>query len=133
MRYMLVARSPSGVEERELRRHALHHSEYRIYAVGRPDGGWGGAPGRMARRSRAGRTQPGTTRSCGEYFCPGRAAIRTRAEGQRALRARRPPGCSPIARGPARQRAAMLLEQHQIVPVDELGLVHVAEDRLDLA
>ena len=83
VRYIMVARSSSGVENVTYQGMRCP-GEYRIYAVGRGEGTWGGRPS-------AWRPVPQDLRS-GEralsrrYFCPGRAAIQTSDEGARALR-----------------------------------------------
>ena len=43
VRYVLVARSRSGTENVTFEGLRCQ-GEYRVYAVGRPDGGWGGRP-----------------------------------------------------------------------------------------
>jgi hypothetical protein len=89
VRYTLVARSPSGVENISFEGLRCP-GEYRIYAVGRPDGGWGGRPSAwraVPRDERAGQRALSK-----RYFCPGRAAIRSAEEGVGALRAGGHPG-----------------------------------------
>lgn len=89
VRYTLVARSPAGVEN--ITFEGLRcQGEYRVYAVGRPEGGWGGQPSEwrpIPRNPNA--AQPMLAR---DYFCPGRAAVRTTAEAQQAVRAGGHPG-----------------------------------------
>jgi hypothetical protein len=98
VRYTLVARSPSGVEN--ITFEGLRCAgEYRVYAVGQPHGaGWSGRPGQwrpVPRDLRAG--QNALMR---RYFCPARAmAIRDAAEGAAALRA----GGHPGRQGPSEQ------------------------------
>ena len=83
VRYVLVARSRSGTENVTFEGLRCQ-GEYRVYAVGRPDGGWGGRPSEWRPIPRLpAAIQPVLAR---HYFCPGRAAVRTSAEGQRALR-----------------------------------------------
>jgi hypothetical protein len=84
VRYVLVARSPSGSENVTFEGIRCP-KEYRVYAVGRADGSWGGVPGEW----RLVPHQPNAVQPAlvGQYFCPGRAAIRTSDEGQRAVRA----------------------------------------------
>ena len=83
VRYVLVARA-GGVEN--ITFEGLRcQGEYRVYAVGRPEGGWGGQPSEW-------RSVPRTPNAVQQtlikdYFCPGRATIRSSAEGQRAVRA----------------------------------------------
>jgi hypothetical protein len=84
VRYVLVARSPSGSESVTFEGMRCP-KEYRVYAVGRPDGSWGGVPGEWRPIPHLpNAVQPSLA---GRYFCPGRTAIRTSDEGQRAVRA----------------------------------------------
>ena len=62
-----------------------------------------------------------------EYFCPHARADRSAAEAVRRCARAETAWAQNRARAPANARAA------PVVPVDELGLVDVAEDRLDLA
>ena len=89
VRYVLVARNAAGVES--ITFEGLRcQGEYRIYAVGRPQGGWGGQPSEWRPIPRnASAAQPTLAK---DYFCPGRVAIRTSAEGQEAVRAGGHPG-----------------------------------------
>ena len=83
VRYVLVARSAGGAENVTFEGLRCQ-GEYRVYAVGGPDGAWGGRPSEwrpIPRNPNA--VQPALAR---QYFCPGRAAIRTSDEGQRAVR-----------------------------------------------
>lgn len=84
VRYVQVARSPSGAENVTFEGIRCP-GEYRVYAVGRPDGSWAGRPTTwrpIPRDARA--SQNALSRN---YFCPGRHAIRDGDEGQKALRA----------------------------------------------
>jgi hypothetical protein len=86
VRYILMARSPSGVENVTFE--GLRCSgEYRVYAVGRPgDGGWSGRPGQWRPVPKDLRSGQNTLMR--RYFCPARGtAIRDAAEGAGALRA----------------------------------------------
>ena len=84
VRYTLVARSPSGVDNVSYEGINCPASEYQVYARGRSDGTW---------LSRAGPWQEITPRSVQrwhnalyrEFFCPNRVAIADAAEGIRAL------------------------------------------------
>jgi hypothetical protein len=89
VRYVLVARSPSGVENVTFEGMRCPN-EYRVYAVGRPDGTWGGRPAGWRPIVRDARVSQNTLAR--QYFCPGRYAIRTAAEGEKALRAGGHPG-----------------------------------------
>jgi hypothetical protein len=89
VRYVLLVRSPSGAENVSFEGIRCP-GEYRVYAVGRPDGGWGGRATEwrpIPRHPRAG--QNVLSRS---YFCPGRQAIVGADEGRNALRAGGHPG-----------------------------------------
>jgi hypothetical protein len=84
VRYVQVARSASGAENVSFEGIRCPW-EYRVYAVGRSDGSWAG-------RATAWRPIPRDARVSQnalsrQYFCPGRQAIRTGAEGEKALRA----------------------------------------------
>lgn len=84
VRYVLVARNDAGVEN--ITFEGLRcQGEYRIYAVGRPQGGWGGQPSEWRPIPRTASAAQATLAK--DYFCPGRAAIRSSAEGQEAVRA----------------------------------------------
>lgn len=89
VRYTLVARSPSGSENVTFEGLRCQ-GEYRIYAVADPGGAWGGRASEwrpIPRNPKA--VHPALVK---EYFCPGRAAIRTSEEGQKAVRAGGHPG-----------------------------------------
>ena len=84
VRYVVVARSPSGVEN--VRFEGIRcPGEYRIFAVGRPDGSWGGQPSewRPVPKDAAAAENALSRR----YFCPVRKAIGSAQEGADALRA----------------------------------------------
>jgi hypothetical protein len=84
VRYALVARSPSGAENVTFEGLRCL-GEYRVYAVGTADGGWAGRPGEWRPLPKSPNAiQPALAR---QYFCPGRAPIRSSEEGQRAIRA----------------------------------------------
>lgn len=95
VRYVLVARSPSGVENTTFEGIRCP-GDYRIYAVGRPDGSWGGRPSEWRTIVRDPRVSQATLAR--QYFCPGRQAILSAEEGQKALRAGGHPGVFPEPR-----------------------------------
>ena len=95
VRYVLVARSPSGVESVTLEGIRCP-GEYRVYAVGHHDGSWAGRPSEWRTIVRDPRVSQATLAR--QYFCPGRQAIATSEEGQKALRAGGHPGVFPEAR-----------------------------------
>jgi hypothetical protein len=93
VRYVLVARSPSGAQNVSFEAISCRSGEYRLYATGGPDGGW--------------QRQESPWRSIGlrnvaqrvlmrEYFCPKRIAIASGAEGVMALQR----GGHPLADAP---------------------------------
>jgi hypothetical protein len=84
VRYVLVAQSPSGVQNVSYEALRCPAAEYRVYATGQSDRTWISArtawqPMRNARRWQAALYR--------EYFCPQKIAIRDAAEGVRALQA----------------------------------------------
>ena len=82
VRYVLLARSPDGVESVTFEGIRCP-SEYRVYAVGRQDGTWGGRASEwrsIPRNARAMQNWLGRN-----YFCPARSAISSAEEGRRAL------------------------------------------------
>jgi CNP1-like family protein len=89
VRYVLVARSPSGSESVTFEGIRCP-GEYRVYAVGRPDGTWAGRPSEWRTIVRDPRVSQAMLAR--QYFCPGRSAILSGAEGQKAVRAGGHPG-----------------------------------------
>lgn len=92
VRYVLVVRSSSGVQNVTYEGLRCETAEHRFYAFGRPDGTWS--------RSRAGwrslrQGQPLQRVLYADYFCPQKVAILNPAEGIRALR----DGGHPFAKG----------------------------------
>lgn len=84
VRYVVVGRSASGVEN--VRFEGIRcPGEYRIYAVGRPDGSWGGQPTEW--RSVPKQARAAENALARRYFCPVKQAIRSPQEGVDALRA----------------------------------------------
>lgn len=84
VRYVVVARSPSGVDN--VRFEGIRcPGEYRIFAVARPDGSWGGRPSEWRPVPKDARAAENALSR--RYFCPVRQAIRTPQEGVDALRA----------------------------------------------
>jgi len=95
VRYVQVARSSSGTENVTFEGIRCP-GEYRIYAVGRPDGSWAGRPTTWRPIPREVRVSQNTLSR--RYFCPGRRAIRDGDEGEKALRAGGHPGVFPESR-----------------------------------
>lgn len=84
VRYVVVARSPSGVEN--VRFEGIRcPGEYRIYAVGQPDGSWGGQPAQWRPVPKDARLVENALSR--RYFCPMKQAILSAKEGVDALRA----------------------------------------------
>lgn len=84
VRYVLVARSPDGVQNVSFEGLRCASAEQRVYALGRPDGSWAAA--RAGWRSLdAPSAQRRHLTLYREYFCPQNEPIRTAAEGVRAL------------------------------------------------
>jgi hypothetical protein len=97
VRYVLVARSPDGVENVSFEGMRCAVAEHRIYAFGRPDGSWSAS--RAGWRSlEAPSVQRRHTTLYREYFCPQNEAIRSAGEGVRALEQ----GGHPFSKGFAR-------------------------------
>ena len=95
VRYVLVARSPAGADSVTFEGIRCP-GEYRVYAVGRPDGSWGGRPSAWRAIVRDYRVSQNTLSR--DYFCPGRHAIATSEEGQKAVRTGGHPGVFPDQR-----------------------------------
>jgi hypothetical protein len=95
VRYVLVARSASGAENVTFEGLRCP-GEYRVYAVARSDASWAGRPSEWRPIPR----HPNSSQAAlaRQYFCPGRAAVLTSDEGQRAVRAGGHPGVFPEAR-----------------------------------
>lgn len=89
VRYALVARNGAGVENVTFEGLTCQ-GEYRVYAVGQPDGGWGGQPSEWRQIPRSPNAAQPTLAK--DYFCPGRAVVRSSAEAQQAVRAGGHPG-----------------------------------------
>jgi len=92
VRYVLVARSPSGVQNVTYEGLRCETAEYRFYAFGRADGSWSRA--RSDWRSLQ-QSQPLQRVLYADYFCPQKVAILNAGEGVRALR----DGGHPFAKG----------------------------------
>jgi hypothetical protein len=84
VRYVLVARSPSGVDNVTYEGMNCREAEYRIYAVGRSDGTWASRPGEWRPITRQS-VQRWHSALHGEFFCPKGIAIEDAAEGALAL------------------------------------------------
>jgi hypothetical protein len=93
VRYVLVARSPEGVENVSFEAIRCATAEYRVYALGRAGGTWGGRVSEW--RPMAERPQPWHTALQRDYFCPQGLPILSAEEGLLALRQ----GGHPLAKG----------------------------------
>jgi len=85
VRYVLVARSPGATDNVTFEGVRCASGEYRVYAVGRPDGSWGGRPSEWRPIKRDARLAQNALAR--RYFCPSRRAVETAQEGVHALRA----------------------------------------------
>ena len=95
VRYVLVSRSPNGVDNVTFEGLRCP-GEYRVYAVGRRDGEWGGRPAEW----RPIPVSPNSSQAtlARQYLCPGRHPVLTSEEGQRAVRTGGHPGVFPEQR-----------------------------------
>ena len=84
VRYVLLARSPSGVDNVSYEVIRCP-DQYRVLAVGQRDGRWGGQPGTW-REITKGAALSWPYALSRNYFCPHRDPIRTADEGADALR-----------------------------------------------
>lgn len=84
VRYVLLARSPQGVENMSFEGLRCSNGEYRIYATGGSDRSW--VKNRDSRWRTAGERAGGWHRVlANDFFCPGKSPIRSAAEGVEAL------------------------------------------------
>ena len=99
VRYTLVARSPTGVDNVSFEGINCAAGEYQVYARGRSDGGWLSRPGpwrEITPRS----VQRWHSALYREFFCPNRVAIADAAAGVLALeRGAHPWAASPGSSG----------------------------------
>jgi hypothetical protein len=95
VRYVLVARNESGIENVSYEGIRCP-GEYRVYAVGRPDGSWAGRPSEWRAIPRHRNAAQGALAKT--YLCPGRHPVATSDEAQRAIRAGGHPGVFPESR-----------------------------------
>jgi hypothetical protein len=100
--YVLVVRSLSGVDNVTFEAINCKSDEYRVYALGRADGTWGGraSPWRPIVESR----QPQHRSLQRDYFCPQSTPISDADEGRRALQDGGHPFAKGFAADPTRQR-----------------------------
>jgi CNP1-like family len=84
VRYVLVARSPAGVDNVSFEGMRCTSGEVRIYAIGR-DGAWTGTPGPW-RAIEPRSLQRWHNALYREYFCPLREAVASAREGVESLR-----------------------------------------------
>lgn len=90
VRYVLVARSPEGVDNVSFEGLRCASAEQRLYAVARPDHTWSGARGTWRPVS-----LPRHVALARDYFCPQKEPIRDAYEGVLALQG----GGHPFAKG----------------------------------
>jgi len=84
VRYVLVARSPAGSDNVFYEGLRCMTRQYRIYALGRADGSWGGRQGDWQPLA-ASSTQPWRAVLFRDYFCPQSDPVRSAAEAVQAL------------------------------------------------
>ena len=80
VRYVLVARSPEGAENVTFEGLRCESAEQRVFALGRPGGGWS-----IARSAWRRVATPRHITLYREYFCPQNEPVRSADEGIRAL------------------------------------------------
>lgn len=90
VRYVLVARSPSGVENVSYEGMRCASAEFRRYAFGRPGAAWRASPSPLQPLAR-----PWQQVLHREFFCPHNVPLRTAEDGVRALEE----GGHPLFRG----------------------------------
>lgn len=100
--YVLVARSLSGVENVTFEAIDCKTDEYRVYALGRADGTWGGRAGGWHPIAES--RQPQHRSLQREYFCPQSKPISDADEGRRALQDGGHPWSKGFGADPTRQR-----------------------------
>jgi hypothetical protein len=100
--YVLVARSLGGVDNITFEAINCKSDEYRVYALGRADGTWGGRA--SAWRPIAESRQPQFRALQREYFCPQSNVIRDADEGRRALQDGGHPWFKGFGADPTRRR-----------------------------
>jgi hypothetical protein len=100
--YVLVVRSLSGVDNTTFEAINCKTDEYRVYALGRADGTWGGRA--SAWRPIAESRQPHYRSLQREYFCPQANVISDADEGRRALQDGGNPWFKGFGADPTRRR-----------------------------
>ena len=94
VRYVLVGRSASGIENVTFEGLRCSPREFRVYALGRSDRTWGGSPGPW-QTTRAADVSPARRALAEDYFCADGFPVRDAGEALAALR--RPPRAQQIA------------------------------------
>jgi hypothetical protein len=92
--YVLVARSGTGADNVTFEGMRCATTEYRVYALGQPNGTWGGRASDW-RAIASSKVRPLQSALLRDYFCAQGTAIRSADEGLRALRA----GGHPFSKG----------------------------------
>lgn len=100
--YVMVARSLSGIDNVTFEAINCKTDEYRVYALGRADGTWGGRAGGW--RPIAESRQPQHRSLQREYFCPQSKPIGDADEGRRALQEGGHPWSKGFGADPTRRR-----------------------------
>jgi hypothetical protein len=102
VRYVIVSRSPSGVENVTYEALRCATGEYRVYALGRADGTWGG---RSSNWQPIAETRlPHLRVLYRDFFCPQGTPIRDADEGRLALQDGGHPWVKGFAADPTRGR-----------------------------
>ncbi len=94
VRYVLIGRSASGIENVTFEGLRCTPREFRVYALGRADRSWGGSPGPW-QTTRAADVSPARRALAEDYFCADGFPVRDAGEAVAALR--RPPRAHQIA------------------------------------
>jgi hypothetical protein len=97
VRFVLVARSPSGVDNISYEAINCREAEFRLYAIGRSDGTWVNRPGEWRTLRQSAQRAESTLQR--EFFCPGGIAIADAADGVRALEQGGHPWARPQDKG----------------------------------
>jgi hypothetical protein len=84
VRYVLVGRSASGIDNVTFEGLRCSPREFRVYALGRPDRSWGGSPGAW-QTTRSADVSPARRALAEDYFCADGLPVRDAGEAVAAL------------------------------------------------
>ena len=135
VRYTLVVKTPGGAENISYEAIRCDTTEQKAYAFGRRDGTWSNARAPVWRKIRYQDVNRQHGVLYANYFCPGRRPIASVKDAINRFKYGVPYGQPPRSsnrRLTARARAAGL-KQDEVVAVDQLRLVDIAQDGFDLA